>query len=68
VRGLHRPALYRQRLLALLIQDPPVSYAEISTRLGISIGSIGPMLAPLASKISQAEQAGHGHECEVAVK
>ena len=31
-----------QRLLALLIQDPPVSYAEISARLGIPIGSIGP--------------------------
>jgi RNA polymerase sigma factor (sigma-70 family) len=32
-----------QRLLALLIQDPPVCYAEISARLGISVGSIGPM-------------------------
>jgi len=32
-----------QRLLGLLIQDPPVSYAEISARLGISIGSIGPL-------------------------
>jgi RNA polymerase sigma factor (sigma-70 family) len=32
-----------QRLLALLIQDPPVSYGEISVRLGISIGSIGPI-------------------------
>jgi RNA polymerase sigma factor (sigma-70 family) len=35
--------LHCQRLLALLIQDPPVSYAEISARLGISIGSIGPI-------------------------
>ena len=34
---------YCQRLLALLIQDPPLSYAEISARLGISIGSIGPI-------------------------
>jgi RNA polymerase sigma factor (sigma-70 family) len=34
---------YCQRLLALLIQDPPVSYAEISARLGIPIGSIGPI-------------------------
>ena len=32
-----------QRLVALLIQEPPVSYAEISVRLGISIGSIGPI-------------------------
>jgi RNA polymerase sigma factor (sigma-70 family) len=31
-----------QRLLALLIADPPVPYAEISVRLGISVGSIGP--------------------------
>ena len=31
-----------QQLLALLIADPPVSYAEISARLGIPIGSIGP--------------------------
>jgi RNA polymerase sigma factor (sigma-70 family) len=31
-----------QRLILLLIEDPPVPYAEISTRLGIPIGSIGP--------------------------
>ena len=31
-----------QRLLALLIADPPVPYAEIRARLGISAGSIGP--------------------------
>jgi RNA polymerase sigma factor (sigma-70 family) len=31
-----------QRLIALLIKDPPVPYAEISARLGIPIGSIGP--------------------------
>jgi RNA polymerase sigma factor (sigma-70 family) len=33
---------FSQQLLALLIQDPPVPYAEISARLGISVGSIGP--------------------------
>jgi RNA polymerase sigma factor (sigma-70 family) len=32
-----------QRLLAMLSSDPPVPYAEISARLGISIGSIGPI-------------------------
>jgi len=32
-----------QRLLVLLTQDPPVSYAEISARLGIAVGSIGPI-------------------------
>jgi RNA polymerase sigma factor (sigma-70 family) len=31
-----------QQLLALLISDPPVPYADISSRLGISAGSIGP--------------------------
>jgi RNA polymerase sigma factor (sigma-70 family) len=31
-----------QGLLALLIADPPVPYAEISSRLGMSVGSIGP--------------------------
>jgi hypothetical protein len=32
---------YGQRLIALLIADPPVPYAEISARLGIPVGSIG---------------------------
>ena len=31
-----------QQLLALLIADPPVPYAEVGDRLGISVGSIGP--------------------------
>jgi RNA polymerase sigma factor (sigma-70 family) len=31
-----------QRLIAMLIADPPVPYAEISARLGIPVGSIGP--------------------------
>ena len=31
-----------QQLIALLTEDPPVPYAEISTRLGIPVGSIGP--------------------------
>ena len=31
-----------QRLIALLCADPPVPRAEISTRLGIAVGSIGP--------------------------
>ena len=37
----HLPPDHRQ-LIALLIQDPPVPYAEISARLGIPVGSIGP--------------------------
>jgi RNA polymerase sigma factor (sigma-70 family) len=31
-----------QQLIAMLIADPPVPYAEISARLGIPVGSIGP--------------------------
>jgi RNA polymerase sigma factor (sigma-70 family) len=31
-----------QRLMELLMADPPVSYAEISDELGLPIGSIGP--------------------------
>jgi len=31
-----------QRLIALLMEDPPVPYAQISARLGIPVGSIGP--------------------------
>ena len=31
-----------QRLIALLLEEPPVPYAKISVRLGIPIGSIGP--------------------------
>jgi RNA polymerase sigma factor (sigma-70 family) len=37
-----RLPLSSQRLFTLLIADPPVPYAEISARLGIPIGSIGP--------------------------
>ena len=32
----------RQELMALLIEDPPVPYTEISARLGIPVSSIGP--------------------------
>lgn len=35
----------RRDLLLLLMADPPVGYAEISERLGIPIGSIGPTRA-----------------------
>lgn len=31
-----------RQLLALLLEDPPLSYAQISARLGIPVGSIGP--------------------------
>ena len=31
-----------QRLLEMLMADPPASYADISDQLGLPIGSIGP--------------------------
>ena len=34
-----------QQLLAMLLADPPYSYAEISARLRIPVGSIGPQRA-----------------------
>jgi DNA-directed RNA polymerase specialized sigma24 family protein len=37
----HLPACCQQ-LIALLIEDPPVPYAQISARLGIPVESIGP--------------------------
>ena len=40
-----------QRLLALLLQDPPLSYATISAALGIPAGSIGPTRARCLHKL-----------------
>ena len=31
-----------KQLISLLIADPPLPYADISARLGIPVGSIGP--------------------------
>ena len=33
---------YCQQLIALLTDDPPMPYAQISAKLGIPVGSIGP--------------------------
>ena len=40
-----------QRLIALLIEDPPVPYAQISARLGIPIGTIGPTRSRCLAKL-----------------
>ncbi len=40
-----------RQLLALLIADPPVPYVEISARLHISVGSIGPCRARCLDKL-----------------
>jgi len=40
-----------QQLIAMLITDPPVPYAEISARLGIPVGSIGPKRSRYLDKL-----------------
>lgn len=40
-----------RQLLTLLIADPPVPYTEISARLGIPVGSIGPSRARCLEKL-----------------
>ena len=40
-----------QRLIAVLIEDPPVPYAQISARLGIPVGSIGPCRSRCLDKL-----------------
>jgi RNA polymerase sigma factor (sigma-70 family) len=42
-----------QRLITLLAADPPVPYAEISVRLGIPVGSIGPTRRRYLDKLRQ---------------
>jgi RNA polymerase sigma factor (sigma-70 family) len=44
------PADSRQ-LIAMLMQDPPVPYAEISAKLGIPVGSIGPTRSRCLEKL-----------------
>jgi RNA polymerase sigma factor (sigma-70 family) len=40
-----------QRLIALLLADPPLPYTEVSLRLGIPVGSIGPSRSRCLAKI-----------------
>ena len=40
-----------QRLIAVLLEDPPVPYAEISARLGVPVGSIGPSRGRCVEKL-----------------
>jgi DNA-directed RNA polymerase specialized sigma24 family protein len=40
-----------QQLITLLIEDPPVPYAQVSARLGIPAGSIGPCRARCLDKL-----------------
>jgi RNA polymerase sigma factor (sigma-70 family) len=43
--GLRELPAQRRELLVLLTEDPPLTYAEISARCGIPVGSIGPTRA-----------------------
>ena len=49
--ALARLSPFCQRLIALLIEDPPVPYAEISAELGIPVGSIGPTRSRCLDKL-----------------
>ena len=40
-----------QQLIAMLIQDPPVPYVQISAELGIPVGSIGPSRGRCLAKL-----------------
>lgn len=40
-----------RELLTLLVADPPVAYADIGSRLGMPIGSIGPTRARVLAKL-----------------
>ncbi|MGB6580073.1 MAG: sigma-70 family RNA polymerase sigma factor [Streptosporangiaceae bacterium] len=60
-----------QRLIAMLIEDPPVPYAQISAKLGIPVGSIGPSRGrcleklrrdPAIAALINAETASAGNE------
>ena len=68
---------HQRDLVLLLIEDPPVSYAEISRRLDIPIGSIGPTRARALQHLRACpqiiqwrepeagigEQGGAGYDC-----
>jgi DNA-directed RNA polymerase specialized sigma24 family protein len=41
--------------LSLLIQDPPPSYAEVSSALGMRIGSIGPTRARCLAQLRRSK-------------
>jgi DNA-directed RNA polymerase specialized sigma24 family protein len=70
------PPRMRELLLLLLHDDPPLSYAQITERTGMPIGSIGPtraralerlrLTAPMQRFLNSRErttgQTGHGRE------
>ena len=49
--GLRELPEKQRRLLVMLAQDPPPSYKEIAERLGIPVGSIGPLRARYLARL-----------------
>ena len=52
-QGLADLSKTQQELLLLLVADPPVPYCEISRRMNLPIGSIGPTRARLLKKLQR---------------
>jgi RNA polymerase sigma factor (sigma-70 family) len=53
-----------RRLLSLLMQEPPLPYAEISTRLGTPVGSIGPNRARCLARLRRSPALAILHDTE----
>lgn len=54
----------QRALLMLLIADPPVPYTEISERLGIPVGSIGPTRARALRKLRERSRIAEWQEID----
>jgi RNA polymerase sigma factor (sigma-70 family) len=52
-QGLAELTETQQQLLLLLVADPPIPYCEISRRMNLPIGSIGPTRARLLKKLQR---------------
>ena len=52
-RGLAELTKTQQQLLLMLVADPPIPYREISQRMNLPIGSIGPTRARLLKKLRE---------------
>ena len=53
--GMKALSKSRRELLSMLMVDPPMSYEEISAKLGIPIGSIGPTRARALEQLRNTE-------------
>ncbi len=53
--GLNRLKSRDRELLTLLVAEPPLSYEQISRRLGVPVGSIGPTRARCLAKLRDME-------------